>query len=182
MSIASLAERIPVRVGFRMHESMRGWHVFEPGWGPPGRHPFRFDVTWGPDDLGRWLDPRSPDFLRHPMRGTVTVGGLCAQVPCEGTMELRYVGEHRIGYRFRFEAGGRTFLFRGDKVEIRPWNLPFSHTTCFGTIQIDDDEGGSQLVSRSVTRFLLRTTPAFVGSFRVRLTRRTTPGTSRASG
>ena len=35
--------------GFRAREQMRGHHEFHDGWGPAGRLPFAFRVSWGPD-------------------------------------------------------------------------------------------------------------------------------------
>ncbi len=57
------------RIGFRIDESMSGRHEFEPGMGPKGAHPFRFDVRSGPDDIVPWLRPGGPDFMVQPMTG-----------------------------------------------------------------------------------------------------------------
>jgi hypothetical protein len=90
------------------------------------------------------------------------VGGLCDWAPCKGTLSLEY-GKQRIRYRFDFEAGGKLYRFSGDKVNIRPWNLGTSHTTCFGTL-VELDSG--RLVSTSVTEFRLRDLPGFLTSLR----------------
>jgi hypothetical protein len=152
------------RVGFRMNEVMSGDHEFEPGWGPDGRFPFEFRVAWGPKNLGAWLNPWSEQFLTHPLEGTVTVGGLCKKAPCKGTMELRYFRDYKIRYTFDFTVDGTRYHYVGDKVNIKPWNLPVSHTTCFGVLT--EAETG-RLISRSVTHFRMRTTPAFLLSFRL---------------
>ncbi len=150
-------------IGFRMDEVMSGEHVFEPGHGPAGRHPFEFTVTWGPDDLWTWIDPDDPGFLTQPLEGTVTVGGLCESAPCRGRLELRYFDEHALRYTFEFEVSGRRYRYLGEKVNIQPWNLPVSHTTCYGVLTEAD---GGRLVSRSVTHFRFRTIPAFLRSLR----------------
>ncbi|MBI5486518.1 MAG: hypothetical protein HY905_04225 [Deltaproteobacteria bacterium] len=151
------------KFGFRMDEVMSGTHVFETGAGPQGRHEFSFTVTWGPDDLVRWLDPRSGSFLTQDLDGTVTIGGLCEAAPCKGRLELRYFDEHVLRYRFEFEVRGVHYRYVGEKVNIQPWNLPVSHTTCFGVVT-EADTG--RLISRSVTHFRLRTVPAFLRSLR----------------
>ncbi|NMC71683.1 MAG: hypothetical protein GYA57_16670 [Myxococcales bacterium] len=153
----------PRPFGFRMDEVMSGEHTFEPGCGPAGRHPFEFRVTWGPDDLWTWIDPDDPHFLTQSLEGTVTAGGLCENAPCRGRLELRYFDEHALRYTFEFEAAGKRYRYVGEKVNIQPWNLPVSHTTCYGVLT-EADTG--RLVSRSVTHFRLRTIPAFLRSLR----------------
>ncbi len=151
------------RIGFRMHEVMSGWHEFLPGNGPAGRLKMSFAVDWGPDRLGPWLDADGETFMTQPLSGIVTIDGLCREAPCAGMLTLRYAGEHRLRYDFTFHANDRTYRYEGQKVNVRPWNLPFSHTTCFGTLVEADTE---RLVSRSVTHFRLRTMPAFLASWR----------------
>jgi hypothetical protein len=151
-------------IGFQMSEVMSGWHEFEPGFGPIGRHEMEFRVDWGPRRLSQWKDPTGGPFLTQPLEGTVTIGGLCREAPCRGTLDLRYLREHRLRYVFEFEADGRCWRFTGEKVNVRPWNLPVSHTTCFGVL-VDVKSGA--LASRSVTHFRLRSIPAFLGSFRL---------------
>jgi hypothetical protein len=153
-----------MRFGFRMDEVMSGTHVFEPGCGPAGRLPMSFTVTWGPDDVLRWVDPRSGDFLTQTLEGTVTVGGLCEDAPCKGRLELRYFDEHMLRYTFEFEVGGVRYRYLGEKVNIQAWNLPVSHTTCYGVLT--EAETG-RLISRSVTHFRLSAIPAFLGSLRL---------------
>jgi hypothetical protein len=149
--------------GFRMDEVMSGTHEFEPGCGPAGKLPLSFRVTWGPDDLRKWLDPRGGSFLTQPLTGTVTVGGLCQDAPCTGRLELRYFDEHALRYTLDFLGCGVPYHYVGEKVNIRLWNLPVSHTTCYGRLT-DADTG--RLVSRSVTHFRLSTVPAFLASLR----------------
>jgi hypothetical protein len=148
-------------LGFRMDEEMSGYHELAPGRGPAGRHPLSFRITWGPDSLRAWLTP-GPGFMTQPLEGRVTVGGLADDVPCRGDLEIDY--RHGcIRYAFDFEAGGQRYRYTGEKVKIRPWNLPTSHTTLFGRIT---DAGGG-LVSTSVLRFQLRRLPRFLRSFRL---------------
>ena len=153
-------------VGFKLHEVMTGHHEFEPGCGPPGRHPMVFRVDWGPRDVRAWLRRGTDTFLSQELEGRVTVGGLCDETPCLGALELRYFDERRIRYAFGFEVQGRAYRYVGEKVNIRVWNLPVSHTTCFGRL-VEAETG--RLVSTSVTHFRLRTAPRFLTSLRLRL-------------
>ncbi len=155
-----ILSRLP---GFSMDEIMTGTHEFAAGAGPAGVHPFEFKVRWGASDMGGFLDPSSKKFMVNDMEGTVTVGGLCEETPCRGTLELRYFKDQKIRYAFTFTARGATYQFIGEKVNILPWNLPTSHTTCFGTLT----DGAGQLISRSLTFFRLRTAPAFLASFKL---------------
>lgn len=152
------------RLGFKMDEEMIGEHQFEPGMGPEGKFPFEFRVTWGPKNFFSWIDPRSQDFLTQPLQGVITVGGLCYDVPCEGTLKLDYFNENKIRYTFDFKVKEKDYLFIGEKINIKPWNLPVSHTTCYGTVVEKDT---NILISRSVTFFKLKTAPAFLASFRL---------------
>ncbi|MFP4475027.1 MAG: hypothetical protein ACLFOY_05670 [Desulfatibacillaceae bacterium] len=152
------------RVGFTIDEIMEGWHEFEPGIGPGGRKPFLFFATWGPRNVKPWINPQSPDFMRQPLEGWVTMGDVCEKAPCRGSLALNYFRGHSIRYEFDFAADGVDYRYVGEKVNIMPWNLPVSHTTCFGTIK--EVEGG-RLVSRSVTYFKLWRTPQFMASFRL---------------
>lgn len=162
---AALREMVRARrVGFLVDEVMSGTHEFEPGCGPRGTFPFEFRVTWGPEDVRRWASPRDHDFLVQPLWGEVTIGGLCNELPCEGSLKLRYFTKRTIRYRFDFAVDGASYRYIGEKVNILPWNLPTSHTTCFGTV-IERSSG--KLISRSVTLFRLRTTFDFVTSVRL---------------
>lgn len=151
------------RLGFLMRETLAGAHEFEPAGARPGKRSMEFRVSWGPKDLGAFLDPWHKDCLKSDLMGTVTIDGLCENAPCSGTLELRYFKDAKIVYRFGFEAEGKTYRFLGEKRGIRPWNLPISHTTCYGELT---EAGSGELISRSVTRFRLLTLPAFLASFR----------------
>lgn len=157
---------IEKNIGFEMREVMSGTHRFENGFGPNGEFPLEFNVVWGTDNLREWLNPKSERFLVNDLSGYVTVGGLCHNVPVEGRLELKYFTEFKIRYVFEFEVNGIVYLYKGEKVNIKPWNLPISHTTCFGTI-IEKESG--KLVSRSVVFFRYSTIPSFLLSFRLKI-------------
>jgi hypothetical protein len=152
------------RLGFKIDEIMSGTHQFVPGCGPAGRWPLEFAVTWGPHHVTTWLDPRSDHFGLHDLQGTVTVGGLCKDAPCQGTLELSYLSDHKITYAFDFDVDGTSYHYVGEKVNIQLWNLPVAHTTCYGTLT---EQVSGRLISRSVTHFRMRTLPGFVLSFRL---------------
>lgn len=153
------------RVGFTLQERMEGDHRFEPGLGPSGDLPMSFDVVWGPRSVVEWLDPADPDYLRHELSGVVSIGGLCEGAPCRGTLELFYLSQHKIRYAFEFDARGQRYRYVGEKVNIRLWNWPVSHTTCFGRTT---EVGSGRLVSTSVTYFRIARTLQFAASFRLR--------------
>lgn len=153
------------RLGFSIDEAMTGKHEFTPQFGPEGRFPFEFKVNWGPENLKNWLTPGQAEFMVAELAGTVTVGGLCLETPCQGQLEMRYLKDATIRYNFEFEVDGSTYQYQGEKVNIKPWNLPVSHTTCYGTIE--EKETG-KLVSRSVTHFKLHTLPGFLISLRLK--------------
>ena len=152
------------RIGFRMDEVMTGLHEFEPKFGEPGKRPMEFRVTWGPRHIAEWANPAGERFMINDMQGTVTIDGLCYFAPCTGSLELRYFKDRTIRYSFEFNEGGETYRYVGEKVHIYPWNLFWSHTTCFGRLTKKDT---GELVSTSVTHFRFRTAPAFMASMRL---------------
>ncbi len=165
--------------GFRIEEWMRGTHEFAPGFGPPGKRPMRFHAEWGPEELRRWFDPRSPEFLVNTCSGRIWVDGLCEGAPFEGRFELRYHIDRSVRYELRFEVGGERYLYVGEKSGFGPLNLATTHTTAFGTIVRARD---GALVSRSVLRFRLPELPSMLGSLRrVRAERSGTGGWTGAS-
>ena len=152
------------RLGFRVDEVMTGQHEFDPKFGSPEKRPMEFRVTWGPKNILEWANPAHDRFMLGDLEGTVTVDGLCDQAPCTGSLELRYLKDHTIRYSFGFQAGGQAYQYIGEKVDIRLWNLPRSHTTCFGRLIL---QGTGELVSTSVTHFRIRSLPRFVASVRL---------------
>ena len=149
-------------MGFRIRETMSGTHEFSDGAGPAGEHAFAFRLRWGPDRLTDWLNPFGERYLWQEAEGNVQVGGLCDWTPCKGTLSLEY-GQARVRYAFDFEVDAQTYRFSGEKLNLRPWNLPTSHTTCFGTVT---ELSSGKPVSTSVTRFSLWDLPSFLGSLR----------------
>jgi hypothetical protein len=154
-----------LRPGFRIDEIMEGYHEFLPEMGEPGRRTFRFDVTWGAEDLAG-AAARLGRRTVCTLRGRVTAEGICRDAPCEGVLVLDYRGSHTIRYEFTFAVDEVHYRYVGEKVNIRLWNLPVSHTTCFGTLV---RAGDGALVSRGVSFFRLRALPAFVRSFSLTL-------------
>ena len=152
-------------MGFRIQEVMTGQHEFEPSFGEPGRRFMEFRVFWGPGSLMEWANPFGERFMTNQMEGTVTIEGLCDAAPCSGTLELRYFRDASIRYTFEFEHEGVPYRYVGEKMYIRPWNLAWSHTTCYG--RLTRRETG-ELVSVSLTHFRLRTALSFLTSFRLR--------------
>lgn len=152
------------RLGFRIKETMRGTHELQPGHGASGPRPFEFRLTWGPDNVTQWLDRSSDQFLSQSAEGTISVDGLCERAPCHGVLQMDYFREKKIRYELDFDVNGKGYRYVGEKVNIRPWNLPVSHTTCFGTL-IERETG--QLVSTSVARFLVSMLPGFAASARL---------------
>jgi hypothetical protein len=152
------------RFGFQMDEVMSGEHEFEPGFGPKGKLPIEFRVTWGPKHITKWANPFGGEFMTQGMAGSVSVEGLCKNAACSGTLELKYFSEAKIRYTFEFGVNGKEYKFVGEKVNIKPWNLPVSHTTCFGVLT---EKTTGKLVSRSVLHFRMKTAPAFILSMRL---------------
>lgn len=151
------------RLGFLMDEVMIGEHEFEPEFGEAGRRPMEFRTTWGPKHLSEWINPFGEKFLWQELTGTITIDGLCRDMPASGELELKYFDEHLLRYTLRFRVNNTDYKFVGEKVNIKPWNLPVSHTTCYGVLT---EEKTGALVSKSVTHFKMYTAPAFLASMR----------------
>lgn len=154
------------RLGFQFDEVMSGDHEFESGCGPVGKKKMEFRVTWGPRHFFQWINPFCKKFLVANLEGRVDVEGLCDSVPCRGTLELKYFTERKLRYTFNFEIEGKKYLYIGEKVNLWPWNLHKTHTTCYGKLT-ETEEDGSKLISQSVTHFRFRTLFQFIFSFRL---------------
>jgi hypothetical protein len=152
------------RLGFRIDEVMSGEHEFDPRFGSPGKRPMEFRVTWGPRHILQWGNPSHHRFMVGELEGTVTIAGLCDHTPCTGSLELRYLEDHAIRYSFEFKQGNQSYTYMGETVHIHLWNLPRSHTTCFGRLIL---AGTGELVSTSVTHFRLRSLLRFLASVRL---------------
>jgi short-subunit dehydrogenase len=164
MNASSQIQARAGQVGFQMEELMQGEHEFEEGFGPKGKQAMHFKVVWGTDQLLEWLNPFSEEFMLNNLDGTVTIGGLCEDAPCQGTLALQYFTAQKIRYTFDFEVEGEAYQFIGEKRNIYPWNLPYSHTCCFGELRLKES---NELVSTSITHFKLDTLPAFLKSFQL---------------
>jgi hypothetical protein len=152
------------RLGFLVDEVMNGEHSFEPAFGSPERRPMEFRVTWGTKNIPQWANPAHDRFMAGLLRGWVTIDGLCYRSTCSGSLELRYFKDHTIRYTFGFEVDGDSYRYVGEKVNINLRNLPWSHTTCFGRLVLQET---GQLVSTSVTHFRMRSLPRFLASIRL---------------
>lgn len=152
------------RFGFLINEVMTGEHAFAPAFGTPEKRPMEFRVTWGSKHIPQWANPSHDRFMVGDIRGSVTIDGLCSQSPCSGSLELRYFKDHTVRYTFSFEVDGKSYEYVGEKVNIHLRNLPWSHTTCFGRVVLQET---GELVSTSVTHFRMRSLPRFMASFRL---------------
>jgi hypothetical protein len=157
------------RFGFRVEESMRGMQRYLRDWDPGlvkagSELPFNFHAAWGHPSLSRYLDPRNEEFLVARMEGNVTAGGLAGEAEMRGTLEIRYVQDASVRYRFAFVAQeGRTMRFEGSKTGIRPWNFLKTHTVCRGTVT---EDATGQPLSDVTVRFNLADLPVFLMSLR----------------
>jgi hypothetical protein len=126
--------------GFHFTERMAGtFEGLRPGL-PGGAVHFEFEVKCPQasllDSVGRAV-------------GKVTVEGLAADAPAEGTLELSPFWKRRIRYRFAFVgADGKRYRFEGQK-RIRARRLVHSWTTLPSRIY---DEGGMPIAD-AVLRF-----------------------------
>jgi hypothetical protein len=151
-------------IGFEMEEVMSGTHRFVNDAGPPGEFPMEYRLHWGHEDVLTFFNPFAGEFMTNRAYGTVTIGEFVQEAPCEGTLELLYVTEAKIRYRFTFRKDGKTYEYVGEKIDLRPWNIHRTHTTCYGTLY--EQESGKE-ISRSVTYFRLATLPSFMASFKL---------------
>jgi hypothetical protein len=158
-------------IGFTFKETMSGYHLFQVGannlaqFGQQtsiNKH-MHFTITWGPNDIFDFL---WRDKLTCPLLGTITIGDMCVNVPCTGTIALHY-HQGKIKYEINFRVNDIPYKFVGQKENIRPWNLHKSHTTLYGTIC---DVWTPAVLSKAVLLFKLDTLIPFLRSFRLRLT------------
>lgn len=163
-NIFSAIESKAPGVGFQIHEVMSGEHEFTAGNGPEGKLKMEFRADWGTSNLAKWINPAGEAFMTNELSGFVTVEGLCENIPCKGTLELRYFTDQKIRYTFQFTANGQNYTYVGEKSQIYPWNLAYSHTTCFGEIKRNSD---GAIISKSITHFDMDTMPDFLSSFKL---------------
>ncbi len=152
------------RVGFLVEETMSGTHRLLDDVNGRER-PFSFTVTWGSPHVSKFLNPVGKDFLVSDLRGRLSADGLVDDAPVTGILALRYFQDASIRYQFRFQdAQGTPYEYRGEKRDLRPWNLHRTHTTCYGeVINLDTN----QVVSEGVVHFKMNTLPAFLWSMRL---------------
>lgn len=167
------SHRFGGRLGFRIEERMEGTHrllrdldgaAVEVARRAGVEAPFSFVARWGHPRLSAFLNPLSGDFLSAAIEGEVSAGGICEAAPFVGNLELEYLGRQAITYTFDFDAGGRRLRFHGEKRHIRPWNLPWSHTTCYGELA---ELASGEPLSTVLVRFPLTTLFPFISSFRL---------------
>lgn len=151
-------------LGFKICEEMSGTHRFTEESEMDGTHPMMFEAEWGPASIGQWLNPSGEEFLRHPMTGIVSVGGLCLDEEFSGNMALKYFQDASIRYEFSFVVNGTTYRYVGEKTNLRPWNLHRTHTTLNGTLTEEDSR---TVISESTLHFKLNSLPSMLGSFRL---------------
>ena len=152
-------------VGFKMDEIMVGTHTFSDGSFEGRELPLNFSLTWGNENLVKFLNPRSDEFLMNSAKGFITVGGLANKADCTGTLRLMYFSERKIRYELDFRGdNGRAYRYAGEKVNIWPWNLHKTHVTCYGTIT---DLATEKIISGSVVYFPLREMLDFLKSTRL---------------
>jgi len=142
-------------IGFEIQETMSG--------SDSAGKPFEFNVTWG---INNWRDSIEGLF---ELEGTVLFNGTVS--PCKGTITIDYLKTNSIEYNFKFHHDHQSMAYVGRKINIKPWNLLTSHTTCFGTVIYDDFRKSNVLASTNVTFFKLKTIPKFLSSFRLRRTK-----------
>lgn len=163
-NILQTAKKAVPERGFVIHEVMSGEHEFVDGAGPAGRHKFEFRADWGAKNLVDFLNPAADKFLLSELTGTVTVGGMCENMPMHGTLQLRYFQDQKIRYTFDFTVDGEPYQYVGEKQQIYPWNLPYSHTTCFGEVK---NLRTGKVISKSITHFDMHDMPEFLGTFKL---------------
>lgn len=151
--------------GFYIDEKMEG--VYTLPYSVAGWEPMEFNATWGAkdilDSLHELVMYRKATF---DLGGTVNIPGICGEVRMEGHLTLGYFNDNTITYDFTFPYRGEIYKFVGRKVNIKPWNILTSHTTCFGVIS-KLDRGGEKFIGYSITYFKLKTIWRFLKSFRL---------------
>jgi len=150
--------------GFKIDESMVGWHrLYNEGFCLT-KMPFRFDITWGPENIKKFLDIQSDSFMRAPLEGYVEAPGIIDKARCFGNIKLDYAnGKIEYDFKFKEEHDGwiMQYHYHGEKTGIKPWNLPWTHTTCYGAVT-----SFGRLISTGVTYFELKSIPTFIRSLR----------------
>ena len=153
-------------IGFKLDESMAGYHTAP--WAGDGKFkkPMRFTVTWGNKNIFRFLNPFSKEFLLNEARGTITVDGLVSKADCSGSLHLLYFKQKKIRYLLNFEDdNGNRYRYEGEKTNIRPWNIYKTHFICDGVVK---DLESNTIISRSTVKFPYSQILTLILSFRIR--------------
>jgi len=146
-------------LGFRIDETMTGFHEFK---NSNEKKFMEFVITWGPDNILKWLNPFGSGFLKQELEGHITIDGLCKEWPCYGELTLAYY-KGEICYKIYFIYNGKEYCYIGKKKHIKLWNLLISHTTCYGNLkQIQPFDN----ISKSIVYFNFSTMWEFLSSFR----------------
>lgn len=126
--------------------------------------PLTLELEWGPRDIWKWLSPVSNVRGLSACSGRAVIEGVAGPVPVEGTLDLRYLKDRTIVYDMKMDVGGKNYKFMGKKSNIWPWNLPWSHTTCYVSMT---DQVTEEPYATGTVRFRLQELPAFLRSVRL---------------
>ena len=157
--------------GFRVNEKMTGYHIFEPGFDPDSENikdiPYlmELNITWGPDNFWKWINPFNDEFMKQQLYGTITIDGIDIEIQCKGILEIN-LREGFIRYNILFEHDDVRYNYICEKNNIRPWNLHKTLTTCYGILHFRSFFGDI-LVSKSKLNFNIKNLPKFIKSFKI---------------
>lgn len=150
--------------GFRINEIMTGTHSFL---GSEKFHPLHFHITWGTNNLGKYLSPFSEYFLYNRAKGFITVGNLVEKADCLGCLHMKYFSGRKIRYELLFRDQEQVaYRYIGEKRNLWPWNLHRTHFVCYGRIY---EEQSGRAISESTVYFPFRQILDFLFSFRLKL-------------
>ncbi|MCK9596160.1 hypothetical protein M0R19_03180 [Candidatus Pacearchaeota archaeon] len=127
-------------IEFEAKEILRGFGYFKGiHTKEPIKVPIKLNLTWN-SDLLSFINPIHIGFLRAYVDGTIQIDD--EEFTLFGTLTLKYFEDNSIEYHLFIEnfikksstKDSECLTFIGKKINIKPWNLLFSHTTCFGTL------------------------------------------------
>lgn len=151
--------------GFEFTEVMEGYHYM-----PAVKKesmPLKFTLKWGTENLKDTLNPNSNRYLQFAAAGILEADGIVTGgTRTFGLIHLNYP-ENIIQYMLQFKSAERPpvndYVLVGEKMNIKWYNLPYSHTTCYTTIV----NGADQLISRGVAFFKMKNALSFIKSFKI---------------
>jgi len=150
--------------GFEFVETMEGYHYMPAV--TAKKMDTCFTVKWGTENIKEVLNPKSNQFLMFQMAGILEIEGITEKTRTFGYLHLDYP-HNRIQYMLQFKSAEQPpvndYMFIGEKMNVKWWNLPFSHTTCYTTVI----NGADQLISRGVVFFKLKNLWPFLKSFKL---------------